>query len=86
MDAWHSYIDPLTDRVRELQPEMKGSAALEDLERELETCTKYLGREFGYQFFCCPERSLRKPLTFQARRSLLLICTNYLTFFIGGVR
>jgi ubiquinone/menaquinone biosynthesis C-methylase UbiE len=51
IEAWRNYIDPLRERVRELQPVMKGSAALEDLERELDLYDRHLGDEFGYHFF-----------------------------------
>lgn len=51
IDSWNNYIDPLRVRVRELEPVMKNSAALEDLKTELNIYEHYLGDEFGYQFF-----------------------------------
>ncbi len=48
--AWLNYIDPLKERVSELQSEMADSAALQDLSKELAIYDKYLG-QFGYQMF-----------------------------------
>ncbi len=48
--AWLNYIDPLKERASELQSEMAGSAALQDLHKELDIYDKYLG-QFGYQMF-----------------------------------
>lgn len=51
LDSWRNYIDPLRARVKELEPVMENSVALEDLKTELNIYEHYLGDEFGYQFF-----------------------------------
>ena len=48
--AWHSYYDPLRERVLALEPEMPNSKAIKDIKREIEISTKY-AHEFGYHFF-----------------------------------
>ena len=48
--AWSEYIGPLAKRAREVASELPDSAALQDLERELEIYRNHLG-EFGYQMF-----------------------------------
>lgn len=54
-EAWQAYAGPLQARVSQLRGQLKDSAALQDLEAELEIYRKHLG-EFGYQMFV-----LRKP-------------------------
>ena len=49
-EAWHNYYDPLADTLADLQPELNGSAALNDLERELSAFNSRNG-EFDYQVF-----------------------------------
>lgn len=48
--SWANYYDPIKSKLAELQSELHGSAALEDLRREVEIYEKFLG-EFGYEFF-----------------------------------
>ena len=48
--AWHSYYDPLRERVLALEPEMPNSKAIKDIKREVEISTRYT-HEFGYHFF-----------------------------------
>ena len=48
--AWQSYIEPLKVRVDELKSALPDSAALRDIETELNIYRHHLG-EFGYQMF-----------------------------------
>ncbi|TRX55742.1 MerR family transcriptional regulator [Thalassomonas sp. M1454] len=48
--AWENYCLPLKNRVEELQHEMQGSQALQDIHHELDIYNQFLG-EFGYQMF-----------------------------------
>jgi DNA-binding transcriptional MerR regulator/ubiquinone/menaquinone biosynthesis C-methylase UbiE len=53
--AWANYLDPLAERLRELEGDSRDpiaeSAAFSDVKRELEIYERYLGKEFGYMFF-----------------------------------
>ncbi|GAA4652175.1 MerR family transcriptional regulator [Kistimonas scapharcae] len=49
-ESWQSYIKPLEARVNALRSNMPESAALRDIETELNIYRQYLG-EFGYQMF-----------------------------------
>ncbi|ABV36048.1 putative transcriptional regulator, MerR family [Shewanella sediminis HAW-EB3] len=48
--AWQNYYEPLRSRIEELQPEMQGSQALQDICKEVDIYSNYLG-QFGYQMF-----------------------------------
>lgn len=48
--SWENYYDPLSKRADELRTIMPNSAALEDLQREIDIYKNYIG-EFGYQMF-----------------------------------
>ncbi|GAA4898325.1 methyltransferase domain-containing protein [Ferrimonas pelagia] len=48
--AWQNYAGPLAKRVAQLKPEMADSAALTEIETELNIYRDHLG-EFGYQIF-----------------------------------
>ncbi|WBA81858.1 MerR family transcriptional regulator [Endozoicomonas sp. GU-1] len=48
--AWKAYYEPLEIRVNDLKAEMADSAALRDIQAELEIYHNYLG-QFGYQVF-----------------------------------
>ncbi len=49
-DAWLNYFGPLSERVTELEPEMISSAALKDIQHEVNICTQF-ANEFGYHMF-----------------------------------
>ncbi|OEE63827.1 methyltransferase [Enterovibrio norvegicus FF-454] len=53
--AWENYYEPLIARVKELEPEMKGTQALQDIARESDIYRNYLG-QFGYQMFLLKKR------------------------------
>ncbi|MBP0047547.1 methyltransferase domain-containing protein [Marinobacterium sp. AK62] len=48
--AWVNYYEPLKARVNALKPQMAGSQALADCEREIALYEQHLG-EFGYEMF-----------------------------------
>ncbi|ADZ93268.1 class I SAM-dependent methyltransferase [Marinomonas mediterranea] len=48
--AWFDYYQPLKARVADVKASMPNSAAIADLEREIEIYERYLG-EFGYHMF-----------------------------------
>lgn len=48
--AWSNYYNPLIERVRKLSPQMKGSAAINDIQIEIDIYNKFLG-EYGYQMY-----------------------------------
>ncbi|WP_419833324.1 MerR family transcriptional regulator [Endozoicomonas atrinae] len=48
--AWHAYYEPLEMRVNDLKAEMADSAALRDIQTELNIYHNYLG-QYGYQMF-----------------------------------
>ncbi len=48
--AWTNYYTPLSIRLAELETEMKGSAAFNDILNEVSICTEY-ANEFGYHMF-----------------------------------
>jgi len=48
--SWANYYDPIKSKLAELKSELPDSAALADLNREVEIYEKFLG-EFGYEFF-----------------------------------
>ncbi|GAL31354.1 transcriptional regulator MerR family [Vibrio variabilis] len=49
-EAWMNYYGPLSDRVKELEPEMSEKAAWKDIKHEVEICTQF-AEEFGYHMF-----------------------------------
>lgn len=49
-EAWQNYYEPLKLRIAELQSEMQGSQALQDISKEIDMFSNYLG-QFGYQMF-----------------------------------
>jgi DNA-binding transcriptional MerR regulator/trans-aconitate methyltransferase len=49
-ESWQAYYVPLQERIQTLKPEMPDSAALFDMEKELEIYHQNLN-EFGYHFF-----------------------------------
>ncbi|KXI23895.1 MerR family transcriptional regulator [Photobacterium sanguinicancri] len=53
--AWQNYYEPLKARVEALRDEMPGSVALEDISKENNIYTNYLG-QFGYQMFILRKR------------------------------
>ncbi|MCG7549365.1 MerR family transcriptional regulator [Pseudoalteromonas sp. Of7M-16] len=48
--AWDNYYSPLQSRVSTLKKDMPNSAALRDIEEEVNICTQY-ANEFGYHMF-----------------------------------
>lgn len=53
--AWQNYYEPLKARVEALRDEMPDSVALEDISKENNIYTNYLG-QFGYQMFILRKR------------------------------
>ncbi|WP_234496399.1 MerR family transcriptional regulator [Vibrio maritimus] len=49
-EAWMNYYGPLSERVKELEPEMSEKAAWKDIKHEVEICTQF-AEEFGYHMF-----------------------------------
>ncbi|MCF2859994.1 MerR family transcriptional regulator [Pseudoalteromonas sp. SMS1] len=54
--AWLNYYQPLEKRVQTLKPSMPFSAALNDLEAEINVCTQF-AHEFGYHFFIVEKKA-----------------------------
>ena len=48
--AWSNYYESLRARVAELESELRSSAAMADIKREVDVCTRF-AHEFGYHFF-----------------------------------